>query len=63
MKKFLYDSWLGFELIQMKWFRKWVGGEYTKILILKHPDITMWVKGKPEPYLANRIKVIKAENH
>lgn len=63
MKGFLLKSWIGFDLIQMKWFRKWCGGEFTKVSIVRQPDITVWITGTPEPSMAKMVKAIEIEKY
>ncbi|MED3562378.1 hypothetical protein [Bacillus xiapuensis] len=47
MKEFLYNSWFGYELSQMRWFRKWYGGEWNKVIPRPFPYMWLWIHGKP----------------
>ncbi|MGH0950758.1 hypothetical protein ACQVTQ_26650 [Bacillus mycoides] len=50
MKQWLYDSYFGYELSQMKWFRKWYGGAWCKIIPKPFPYMHLWVR----EYYVNR---------
>lgn len=63
MKEFLYNSWLGFDLSQMSWFRKWYGGKWSRVELVDDPAIKVWIKNSPSQLLSGKVNVISTERH
>lgn len=63
MKKWLINSWFGFDLIQMKSFRKWYGGGWTRLGYIGELDINVWIQGSPDPSLLTNFEIIKTESY
>lgn len=52
LKEFVYKlDMYGFT--QLAWFRKWYGGDWTKIAFRDTMDFDVWVKGDPDPYIVH----------
>lgn len=50
----------GYGFSQQKWFRKFYGGEWNKVLI-EEINISAWVQGKPSIHL-QKYPIIETEN-
>lgn len=49
-KEFIYKIDM-YTFTQMSWFRKWYGGEWTKIAFRKQMGFDVWVEGEPSSYI------------
>ncbi|EOO44205.1 hypothetical protein [Bacillus cereus] len=55
MKEWLYNSYFGYKLSQMKWFRKWYGGTWHKIIPKPFPYMHFWAR---EYYVNREMEII-----
>ncbi|MEX3625131.1 hypothetical protein [Viridibacillus arvi] len=46
---------------QIRLFRKWHGGKWSRIALIEEPYIQVWIKDDPNSFISNKVKVLEVE--